>query len=214
MALVVRDELVALENQAASPGGCFRVGDWRWTELIAGTELVLHSHPNGEPCPSFLDQQQQIAIGVPWYVKPRGSAGFLFGDGSPRLPLLGRIYRYGVTDCFALVRDGLAELFDVRIRNRARRWGFWLGDGEPVFESGLAAEGFEVVGDSLGCARPGDVVLFRVRSRVANHAALVLEGGQMLHHVTPGQPFAPTYMSLIDGSARWGTLPLQVARHA
>lgn len=211
--MFARGALQMLDNVSRSPCSEFRAPMARWGDLIGDAQLILHSHPGGEPIPSIHDMRQALAIGLPWYVKPRGGEGFYFGTGAPQWQLIGRPYRFGVTDCFALIRDGLRALYDLSIRDYARDWGFWER-GEGLFESNLKREGFEVVATALHAAQPGDVLLFRVRSKVANHAGLVINGGQMLHHPTPGRAFEPTYLSQTASLERWQRFPVLVCRHA
>lgn len=210
---MVAGELVELANVSPTPCESFRVSPYLWAGLLARAELVLHSHPGGEAWPSLDDQAQALAGGVPWYVKPRGGRGFTFGPGLPRLPLVGRVYRSGVTDCYALLRDALAALHGIKVRDYPRAWDFWR-TGERLFETRIEAEGFERVGCRLAEARPGDVLLFRIRATVANHCGLVIERGEMLHHPAGTRPYDPTHVSAPVSVARFCAIPLEVWRYA
>lgn len=198
------------ENVAPEPERAFDTARRAWTPHLHSALAILHSHPDGDPCPSPADQVQQIATGRPWYIRPRGGEGFWFGDPY-RPPLWERPYRFGATDCFGLVRDALHELWGVACGNHPRTWGFDTR-GEPLFEARFAHEGWSVVSDEIAQAAPGDVVLFSIKASVANHCAVILEDGQMLHHPSPGIPYAPVHRPRVQSAGRWGRLPLRVIR--
>jgi len=205
--------LIHLENTHPEPESAFRTEKTVWAALISKAELVIHSHPSGQQWASYDDQVQQIATGLPWCIAPRDGASFFFGDAAPRPALDRRPFRWGVTDCYACARDVLEQTTGYRPRNYARRWKFHV-EGEALFENALAAEGFEIVSDDLAGAVVGDLLLFRIRSGVANHCGVVSEPGHMIHHPTPRLPYAETYVPTRERLERWQAIPLQVARRA
>lgn len=173
---------------------------------------LVHTHPHGCPIPSVVDQRQQVAMGVPWCVFPRGSDAFWFGDGTRPDALRGRPYRFGVTDCFDLARDWYAAQ-GVHVPAVPREWRFW--DHQDLFGQAMRRCGFEVVPGGDKDLVPGDGLVLWLRSQHPNHCAVYLGNGEMLHHPASGDvPSDPTWLSRRDPVERWIRFPHQVLRHA
>ena len=90
----------------------------------------------------------------------------------------GRPFRFGITDCYTIVRDFYKNEFGITLRNYARYDKFW--EKESLYMKFFRNEGFEVV---EGEPRFGDVILIALGARVACHAAVYLGNGKILHHV-------------------------------
>lgn len=176
-----RDPTKCFESELAIPDSC------------AG---VIHTHPGGTAWPSYRDQAQQIASGVPWGIAPRGDEPFVWGDGVEPPHLIHRPFRWGVTDCWAAVRDGLERLYGESVGTYPREWQFWKAGA--VFELHVNAEGFRQVSSDLDDAVEGDVLLMRIRSDVYNHAALVCDAGMAYHHPSSWRPFDDTMPARLD----------------
>ena len=187
---------------------CFKV-DGPWP---AGGAALVHSHPAGLEYPSHLDQATQIALGKASVICPRGGEPFGWGGTIQPAPLMGRPFRWGVTDCWGLIRDAMPILFGRSVRNYPREWQFWR-DQTPVFEQYIAQEGFKVISDSLTDSEPGDLLLFKIHSQVYNHAGLRVEDG-MLHHPSGPKPYDPTIIPRVEYLDRWSNLPVGVLRRA
>lgn len=149
--------------------------DWVAAE-DAGTILgVVHSHPGGTTEPSPADRAACDRSGLPWWVvtldgqwqriKPAGWS------------VTGHPFAWGVQDCFTLARDVLGGLPDF-----LRAPLFWE-DGD-LFMQNLRAAGYGVAHDG---PHPTDGLLLSLRGRgVANHCAVYLGGGRIVHHL-PGR---------------------------
>ncbi|MBA60030.1 MAG: hypothetical protein CMQ40_12780 [Gammaproteobacteria bacterium] len=203
--------LAWLSNRSRKPAEAFAVATEEWHALMGSAELVLHSHPNGSPVPSLADQRQQLATSVPWYVKPKGCDGFFFGDGSPEVPLLARGYRWGVTDCYSVVRDAFWQLRGIRLKNHPRDYESFRR-GLPFFDSRFKKEGFEKISESIADAKVGDCVLFKIRAETSNHCGYVVSPGVMLHHPSARNTYSPSWLARRERLERWGFLPLSVLR--
>jgi cell wall-associated NlpC family hydrolase len=175
-----------------------------------GVEAIVHTHPGGCEWPSYTDQAQQIATGLPWIIVPEGGRPFAWGTRALAPPLLGRTFRWGVTDCYAAVRDALQSEFGIALGNYPREWDFWH-DG-PEFEMHTSAEGWTLTDLPPLEAAPGDVVLFKIRSRYYNHAALVLEPGRIYHHPTGRGPVDHSMLARVDTLAKYERIPTGVVR--
>jgi len=92
-----------------------------------------------------------------------------------------------------------------------RSWR-WDLNGQDLYGQHFRDEGFrEIPGADL---LPGDSVLFSIRSTVANHAAVYLGGGKILHHLaTSKQGYDPTRLSTVDDLSLFGDIPKKVLRH-
>lgn len=205
-------EIEIVENVAADPAACFEIKG----SLPAGVRAVVHSHPAGCEWPSAADQAQQIATGVSWVIVPSGGEAFAWGGTLHPEHLIHRPFRWGVTDCWGAVRDGLRSLQGVHVANYPREWQFWRDGVEgALFEQRIRSEGFEIVSEDLSDAQEGDVVLFRLHAPVFNHAALVVSGGAMYHHPTrSSKPYDPTVMACVEPTDRYSKIPCGVCRRA
>lgn len=201
-------QIEVLHNSAATPEVCFEAAG----SLASGVVAVVHSHPRGCAWPSVSDQAQQIATGVAWIIAPRGGEPFGWGGLIQPEHLLQRPFRWGVTDCWGAVRDGLRSLYGVSVSSYPRAWQFWRDPEGALFEGRIRAEGFEVVSDDLAEACEGDVVLFRLHAPVYNHAGLVVPGRQLYHHPSASRPFDPTQAARVEPLERWGGIPCGVCR--
>lgn len=187
---IVAGTYIRLDNVHPEPETSFRVGDEQMLELLQhpGYQGLVHNHPQGQRCPSKEDMIGQQSGSVPWYIVVLNSAGsfletFGFGDQLPMEKLEGRRFRFGVHDCWSIVRDWrrfheLPEVPDVPRAN-----DFWslpgnndLVDSVEKYISYTPVKLEEVV--------RGDVVIMKILSAVPNHFGVYLGNGLMLHHLT------------------------------
>jgi len=178
-------------NVADDPYETFVMPPEAEARMLAGDVLaVVHSHPDGPDHPSIADQEQQVALDVPFgLVVTRGRAvgePFFWGSGIPEVPLLGRDFRWGPTgtdgkgDCWALVRDWYAGhgLFLPEFT----RDEDWLSEAPTRYLANRERVGFcPVPTDDL---RAGDLVFFAIQSGgIPNHSGIYLGDGLLLHHL-------------------------------
>ena len=199
-------------NAAPDPVAAFRLDP-----APRAFAAIVHSHPHPHhACPSAADMRQQIATDVPWAIVPVSEHGeaarpFWWGPETERGPLVGRPYRHGVTDCYALVRDFYGER-GVDLPDYARDWDWWgRTEGNPnLYEAHFAECGFAEVPPSE--AAVGDALLMQVRAPVPNHAAVIVEPGVLLHHPGGSLPWDPGRLSRRDVAARWTPYVARVLR--
>lgn len=150
--------------------------------MSKGLLAIVHSHPNGVSAPSEADMESQISTNVPWGVLSTDgvTAGDLAWWGAPDQapPLIGRPFRHGITDCYALIKDFYHIELGITLPEFPRSWEWW-NEGGAGFTSGFPAAGFTVIDESE--ALPGDVWLAQIRSEVPNHGGVLLEGELILH---------------------------------
>ncbi|WP_224826291.1 Mov34/MPN/PAD-1 family protein [Cognatishimia sp. MH4019] len=185
---VAADPTVEFEIAPVEIGKAFRAGD---------LEGVIHSHPGGPWWPSRTDMVGQIETRVPWAILVPGDDGAELAChwGGPRPPVfhdglhVPRAFLHGVSDCFSLICDHYAEVIGHPMEDCPRDWEWWVN---PKTEGGLYLDnleewGFEVISTApheyAAIARPGDVYLMSIRSKVPNHGGIYLGDGLLLEHM-------------------------------
>lgn len=169
-----RTHFLPMENVSENSKETFEISqkDWVDAESIGEIVAIVHSHPNGEPFLSGADRQMQIQTGLPWIL----AVGRRLKQFRCCPHLRGRVFDYGKADCGALIRDAFM-LMGIDLPDHTR------GDIDDDAEHEYLRKHFERVGfvrvsDGL---RGGDVILTSYGGH-ANHAALYLGDGQILHH--------------------------------
>ena len=162
-------------NAVPNPNEHFAVlpEDWLAAEALGVIEAIVHSHPENQPFLSPADRLSQVHTGLPWLLYTQGRLKTF--RCCPHLR--GRVFEYGEYDCGALVRDAYM-LAGIDLPDHART----DLDVDAVSGSLIAhtqACGFVRVSD--GSMLAGDVFL-TATSGGADHAALYLGNGEMLHH--------------------------------
>jgi len=200
--LVTASGYVWCENVADDPKNSFVLDPRRYAAVASREEIlaVVHSHvhPNAD-CPTKLDMEQQIQSKLPWGITHVGENGlatapFWFGDSVPIPPLIGRTFRHGVTDCYALVRDWFRLERDIQLPIFPRE-DYWWEDGEDVLLDNYKAMGFEPL-SSVKDLQIGDGILGTIAGRVTNHCAVYVGQGLILHHL-------PNRLSRVDPIHMW-----------
>ena len=176
-----RGKYVPCENIHIDPWNNFEIADEVFTKYKIKT--ILHSHPNGKLEPSAEDMQGQIDTDLEWGVATTDgvvvSNILYWGKETPEL--IGREYKHGVTDCYSLIRDYFKLEKNIELPNFARQDNWWKL-GQNLYEEHIEEAGFRrlTAGEE---PQAGDVVLMAIASEVANHGAVLLEGGLLLHHL-------------------------------
>jgi proteasome lid subunit RPN8/RPN11 len=182
------------ENRHPEPEMNFEMGREAAERIAAGEVLaVVHSHTErGYDHPSIMDQEQALAMAVPWGLCIiRGgtpSEPFFWGEGVPPQPFLPRDFRWGPEgtdgrgDCFALVRAWYAARRGLVIPDVPRD-ETWESEMPDAYVLGWQRAGFQRV--PITDLQPGDGVLMAINSRRAapNHAGIYLGDEMILHHL-------------------------------
>jgi proteasome lid subunit RPN8/RPN11 len=207
-AVMCNGEVREFDNTAANPTVIARFPKGQLIDMLDAKEVLAlaHSHTNGMPYPSEQDMRFQLSTAVPHILITTNGEACLpvsaWGDQMEPAPLEDRGFIHAIADCYELMRD-YYRLRQIPTPVIPRSWRWW-DKGQSLFEDNLASTGFrEVTGDTL---KEGDGLLFRVGNRVvtANHGAVYLGGGLMLHHATsPRHPYDPTRLSNVEPVGRW-----------
>ncbi|WP_202113763.1 C40 family peptidase [Gilliamella sp. Pra-s60] len=165
------------KNISPTPTETFQISpdDWIKTEESGVITAIVHSHPDGLPILSEADQFYQQKTAVDWWlVCDNKIHKFRYMQ-----PLLGREFKHGVTDCYALFRDAY-HLCGFDFPNFHRDDGWW-DNGQNLYLDNMQANGFHQV--SISSLQDGDVILFPLNSKTVNHAAIYIGNNFILHHL-------------------------------
>ncbi|WP_443113319.1 C40 family peptidase [Herbaspirillum seropedicae] len=155
-------------------------------EVIA----VVHSHPDWPATPTQGDLVACEESALPWHiVRVDGADGEVVAaelvtvhPSGYRAPLLGREFFHGVLDCYALIRDWFLQERGVVLKDFAREDGWWEGEtGPDLYLEHFREAGFVPI--DISQVREGDCFIMQVRSKRANHAAVYIGNGEILHHL-------------------------------
>ncbi|BAQ50283.1 NlpC/P60 family protein [Methylobacterium aquaticum] len=127
--------------------------------------------------------------------------------------LLGREFKHGESDCYSLMRDFYRLNFGIEVPDLARPDSWWEPDAEGRHLN-LYLDHYQWAGFGLVTSMqpsdwlPGDVLLMAIRSEVANHGAILLPDGKIIHH------FAGS-LSQIEPYSRpiWRDTTVAILRH-
>ncbi len=184
--LVVDGVYLPRTNTAADPLEDFRISPQAYAAASRkGTvQAVIHSHPDKPDHPSGADMEGQIRSGLAWGIVPvrDGVAGepFFWGGDTPVPPLLGRPFRHGVCDCYALVRDWYRTVKGLALPEFARQANWWEEECDLLADN-VCRAGFSPISDT---PQVGDVILMQISSDKINHMGVYVGNGLMLHHLS------------------------------
>jgi proteasome lid subunit RPN8/RPN11 len=170
-----------------------------------GTIIALcHSHPDARASASPSDRVACETSKMPWYILSwPGNELERIEPSGYTAPLLGRPFVHGIHDCYALVRDYYQRELRIELPDfdRPAEWWYKGRDAQgvihdyretPVADWGkykpfdLLAENFELAGFTrVSELKPNDGIMMQLGPRVtvANHTAVYLGDGIMLHHM-------------------------------
>lgn len=141
---------------------------------------IAHSHPDATTQPSELDLAQCDATELPWHIVswPDGDLRTIQPRGE--LPLLGRAFVLGHTDCWGLIMSYFKQEHGIELNDYRVDYPWWESGEENLYLENWYECGFR---EFDGPAQPGDMVIMQVSAPVANHAGILLEGNMLLHHM-------------------------------
>lgn len=170
---------------------------------------VWHSHPSGPACPSGEDMRYQYSSALPHGIATLDGV-FWFGDTVPPLPLVGRPFRHGVTDCYQIIHDAYSDIFGIELPHYPRDWKWWLS-GETLYSDNFRSAGFCEIEPSE--VLPGDLLFFCMKSKTPNHAAVWLGEDLILHHLSSRLPYDPTRLSCVEDYSIYGRFISKTVRY-
>lgn len=97
--------------------------------------------------------------------------------------LVDRPFAWGSSDCLSLFRDFYETNFNIKITNYARPSN-WSSDSLDLMRLCYEREGFDMITEwKLKDLRPGDVLCMAIGEQNANHFAIYLGDGELVHHL-------------------------------
>ena len=168
---------IECENIAKDPFNYFEIStdDWIKAEEMGQITAIVHSHPNGLPILSEADQFYQQKTAVDWWlVCNKKIHKFRYMQ-----PLIGRNFNHGSVDCLSILLDSYM-LMGIELPNYHRE-NEWWHNGKDYYIDLLPKNGFYQV--KLNQVQEGDVILFALAGKIANHAAIYVGNNLILHHL-------------------------------
>jgi proteasome lid subunit RPN8/RPN11 len=206
--LIVDGRFIPCLNVAANTKKEFQISRADQKGQQVKIQAVIHSHPDGLRCPSAADMRGQIEMGIPWGIGRTTTENcedlFWFGDHVPKLPLKGRPFRHGVTDCYGAIRDWHEVFRNIRLKEIPRDWNWWKTSNTKLYD-GFKEAGFRKLTPSEN-PEIGDLCLMKIHSKVINHAGVLVAPGVILHHLGGGKEYDPSKLSAQEPIGRWQKL--------
>ncbi len=172
-------------NLAMTDHQCFIIDPEDYVKADNTGEIisVIHSHPITPPIPSQADKVSCEKSNLPWHiVNPKTEKwGYLEPCGY-KAPLLGRQWVWGITDCWALVRDWYKEEKNIELKDWERPTTLEDFLHNPLFETCATTTGFRELEPNEKLEN-GDVLLMSILHPTLNHVALFFDG-DVIHHLT------------------------------
>lgn len=171
-------------NLSSEPSGFFRTCPRAWRRVEdKGWDVIAiyHSHVNGPPVASIGDKAESESKKLPFVIvgMPSEVWGCYVPNGT-EIPLIGRPFVYGTLDCRTLHRDYYKRELGIEIPEFQYEDNWWE-NGKNLFVTNYRKGGFVEVGD----LRKHDTLLIQIPpSPVANHCAIYLGDGQIMHHLS------------------------------
>lgn len=146
--------------------------------LLGDIYAIVHSHVNSSPDLSEADISASNFLGIKYivYSIPEGEKR----EYTPKKAvqkLTGRTYEFGKNDCYTLVKDYYKQEKNITLPTMDFK-DFWWENGLDYFNQYYKDFGFIEVTSP----KPGDGIIFAVRSNVPNHCGIYLKEDLLLHH--------------------------------
>lgn len=216
-------EYVPMENLAENKELHFKFDRDEYAKLMAtGTVThIVHSHVDMD-YPSEYDMQQQARTNLPWIIcnisQGRRPSTFMWGHPTQRAPILGREFRHGTADCYALLRDFYKAAAGIDLPDFPREFEWWYRKNEQgavnLFVENFEKAGFTRISETE--LRPFDVVIGQVYAKVPNHCGIYLGNDLILHHMYSRASRREPYGRLRSRVVLWlrytkGDLPREIS---
>lgn len=174
-------------------------------------DALVYYKPDQMAVPNEAEMRLQAEAGIAFGVMGGGRENveppFFWGETVERALLIGRTFIHGIWDCYSLVRDAFAAGREGMAAEGMKLWPHgpislpnvprddgWWDKGQDLYMNWLKPAGFIQISEAH--ARPGDGFLMKIRSKVLNHAGVLVEDNAILHHL-------PTRLSRRENAGMW-----------
>ena len=163
---------------------CFIIDpiDYAKAEDTGKILAVIHSHPTTQPIASQADMISCEDTNLPWHiVNPKTEQWGYYEPSGYKPPLIGRHWVWGVTDCWALVKDWYKETKGIILRDWERPITPEEFIADPMFERCAWRTGFRQLRPEEKLEN-GDLLFMSILTSGLNHVAIFIDG-DVLHHL-------------------------------
>lgn len=180
---IVDGKVVECKNTHETPESNFRISaeDYIRADAMGTIDAVFHSHgPNYPAKFSPADVRMCKQQNIPWVLYHTEKHNFVWADPSGNAPYLGREWVYGITDCYALLRDFYRREFGIILDDFERGEELeWESRDWRMFDRNYEKQGFRPV-DKPG--KKGDMLLMQVDAPFPNHVGVMAGDGMLFYH--------------------------------
>lgn len=168
-------------NNVASEEDDFVIDSQQYIEASLKGDIVavVHSHPDASCEPSQSDINYCNATGIKYYIFSYPSMNvYTLEPKSTKKHLYGRVYEFGVNDCFEAAKDYYIEQGLEIPKRPLFEDDWWEKDLDYFTEEYIGTWGFKKV-DNL---QKGDLIIFSINSLIGNHCGVYLGDDIFYHH--------------------------------
>ena len=179
-----KEKYFACKNLSNWSNQCFIIDpvDYAKAEDTGKILAVIHSHPTTQPIASQADMISCEDSKLPWHiVNPKTEQWGYYEPSGYKPPLIGRHWVWGVTDCWALVRDWYKETKGIILRDWERPITPEEFIADPMFERCAWRTGFRQLRPEEKLEN-GDLLFMSILTTGLNHVAIFIDG-DVLHHL-------------------------------
>jgi len=179
-----KEKYFACKNLSTWANQCFIIDP---EDYVKGSDLgdiiaIIHSHPTTQPIASEADKISCEETNLPWYIiNPKTEQWGSYKPTGYKAPLIGRQWVWGVTDCWALVRDWYKQERGITLRDWERPITPEEFIADPMFVKCADATGFKELRPQEKLEN-GDLLFMSIMTTGLNHVAIFLDG-DVLHHL-------------------------------
>ena len=179
-----KEKYFACKNLSNWSNQCFIIDpiDYAKAEDTGKILAVIHSHPTTQPIASQADMISCEDSKLPGHiVNPKTEQWGYYEPSGYKPPLIGRHWVWGVTDCWALVRDWYKETKGIILRDWERPITPEEFIADPMFERCAWRTGFRQLRPEEKLEN-GDLLFMSILTTGLNHVAIFIDG-DVLHHL-------------------------------
>ena len=179
-----KEKYFPCKNLSTYSQQCFIIdpNDFIKAEESGNILAVIHSHPVTPPIASQADKISCENSELPWHiVNPKTEQWGYYEPSGYKPPLIGRHWVWGITDCWALVRDWYKETKGIVLRDWDSPTTPEEFIAEPMFERCAWRTGFRQLRPEEKLQN-GDLLFMSIMATGLNHVAIFLDG-DVLHHL-------------------------------